>query len=234
MAQNETLEEVRKAARARLYPSLSNPNWLVLRERRKLFQRWLANVPGTSLRVLDVGGRIQPYRVLLEGRCTHYVAIDLQRTPLINVIGTAEQLPFGDGVFDLVVCTQVLEYIENPRAVIAEMRRSLKPGGFLLLSVPSVFPRDSEVEYWRFLPRALRSLLSDFSAVDVAPEGNSLAGFLRTVNVCTVTFARPEVLAELLSFTLIPLLNVLAACVQRFGSGVDDRFTANFSALAQK
>ena len=230
----ETTEQVRRTAHERLHPSLTNPNRLVLDTRRKLFERWLSQVPGSSLKVLDVSGRIQPYRVLLNGRCAQYVAVDLRQTPLVDVIGDGARLPFADGQFDLALCTQMLQYVANPRAVITEIHRCLRPGGFLLLSVPAVFPRDSEVEYWRFLPSAVRDMLAAFHKVDIEPDGNTLMGFLRTVNVCAVTFAKPPVLARLLSFTLVPVLNVIGAGIGKLGLTADDRFAANFSVFALK
>jgi SAM-dependent methyltransferase len=234
MAQAETLEQVRIAGRQRLYPSLTNPNWLVLRKRRELFQRWLEDIPSGNLSVLDVGGRIQPYRPLLGDRCARYVAIDLQATPLVNVVAQAEKLPFADQQFDLVFCTQVLEYVPDPQLVLNEIHRTLRASGFLFLSVPAVFPRDSEMEYWRFLPCALRRLLSSFSQVALAPEGGSLTGFIRTTNVCLVSFAKPAGLARLLRSTAVPLLNVVGALFELLIQDTDDRFTANFSVLAQK
>jgi ubiquinone/menaquinone biosynthesis C-methylase UbiE len=45
----------------------------------------------------------------------------------------AEDLPFGDASFDTVVCTLSLCSVVDDRAVIAEMRRVLRPGGQLLL-----------------------------------------------------------------------------------------------------
>jgi SAM-dependent methyltransferase len=234
MSHTETRGEVRKAGRKRLYPSLTNPNWLVLSRRRELFQNWLQSVPGESLVVLDVGGRIQPYRSLLGERCAQYIAVDLLVTPLVDVVGLAQQLPVGDEKFDLVICTQVLEYVAEPRRVLNEIHRTLKKGGFLLLSVPSVFPRDSQLEYWRFLPGALKYLLSDFSKVDIAPEGNSLVGFIRTANVCFVSFAKPTILRWLIGCTVVPALNVFGALLQLVIRSSDDRFTANFSVLAQK
>jgi len=234
MPLSETLKQVERAGRERLYPSITNPNWLVLRTRRQLFIGWLKNIPGRNLSVLDVGGRIQPYRILLGERCARYVAMDLRLTPLVDVVGRAEQLPLGSQQFDIVLCTQVLEYVPEPEAVIAEIHRVLKPGGHLLLSVPCVFPRDSEREYWRFLPCALKYLLSAFSSVDVVPEGNSLTGFIRTTNVCLVTFVKPRFLGILLRFSMVPVLNTLGALLQFLITSADDRFTANFSVLARK
>ena len=234
MPRTDAVKEFQKAGRERLYPSITNPNWLVLRKRRELFVTWLKDIPGENLFVLDVGGRIQPYRELLGKRCVSYVAIDFKSTPLVDVIGQGERLPFPDRQFDLVLCTQVLEYIPEPPLVVNEIYRTLKTGGFLMLSVPAVFPRDSDSEYWRFLPCALKRLLSSFSSIEVVPEGNSLVGFIRTLNVCLVTFARPAALGSLLRFSAVPVLNLLGASVQRFTSAGDDRFSANYSVLARK
>ena len=234
MSQTEMLEEVQKTGKERLYPSLANPNWLVLRKRRQLFRRWLSALPGSELKVLDIGGRIQPYRVLLGDRCAKYVAIDLKASPLVDIVGRAEQLPLPNTQFDLIFCTQVLQYIPNPRVVIGEIYRVLRPGGFLLLSVPFVFPRDSELEYWRFLPGAIRLLLSAFSSIEVAPEGNTIVGLIRTASICLVTFIKPAALRPLLRFTIVPMLNLLGAMLQFLIPVADDRFTANFSVLAKK
>src|ERR1700751_2151546 len=131
-----TFEQREREGRERLYPSVTNPNWLVLRERRKILQAWLVNLPSESLHVLDVGGRIQPYRPLLADRLEHYVAIDIRPAPLVNVVAQGEHLPFPNDHFDLAICTQVLEYIAQPGQLISEIRRVLKPGGFLFLSTP--------------------------------------------------------------------------------------------------
>ena len=234
MQQSETLEQVQRAGRDRLYPSITNPSWLVLRKRRDVFTGCLKNLSARDLSVLDVGGRIQPYRILLAEKCARYVAMDVRLTPLVNVVGRAEQLPFGSQQFDIVLCTQVLEYVPEPQVVIAEIHRALKAGGVLLLSVPAVFPRDSDSEYWRFLPCALKYLLSAFSSVDVVPEGNSLIGFIRTLNVCLVTFIKPRFFGTVLRFSMVPVLNMLGALLQFVMPSADDRFTANFSVLARK
>ncbi len=68
--------------------------------------------------------------------------------------------------FDLVICTQVLEYLPDPSLAVEEIRRVLRKGGVAFISVPSIFPRDSDNEYWRFLPEGLRYLLRDFHTVN--------------------------------------------------------------------
>ncbi|MBD3366307.1 methyltransferase domain-containing protein [candidate division WWE3 bacterium] len=51
--------------------------------------------------------------------------------------GGAENLPFEDASFDVVVSLWVLEHLENPEKVFAEVTRVLKPGGYFLFAAPN-------------------------------------------------------------------------------------------------
>jgi SAM-dependent methyltransferase len=234
MESRETRAQVEREARERLYPSLSNPSWLMLRKRREILRAWISRLPQNGLRVLDVGGRIQPYRPLLNRRIGSYVALDLEYTPLVDIIGRGEQMPFAGDWFDFVICTQMLEYAPEPSRVIAEIYRVLKPGGCLFLSVPMVYPRESEHDSWRFMPHGLRTLLCPFRQAEIVPEGTSITGFFRTICACLVLFARPALLRSLLRFTLVPVLNLTAVSVERMLPRFNDHFAANFSVWAQK
>jgi len=183
--------------------------------------------------VLDIGGRLQPYRPLLGTRTKRYVAVDLQMTPLVNVGAAAEALPFQDAQFDFVICTQVFEYLPDPGQAVAEIKRVLRQGGVLFLSAPSVFLRDHDKEYWRFLPESLRYMLREFETVEVIPEGNSLTGFFRTCNVFLMAFFRPRLLGPVWQWTFVPFLNVVGCMLQKLG-GQNTDFTANYSVWARK
>lgn len=45
-------------------------------------------------------------------------------------------LPFRGGVFDAVIASSVLEYVDDPIAVLRECRRVLRPGGIVLCTIP--------------------------------------------------------------------------------------------------
>jgi len=227
------LEQVERESRARLHPSLTNPNWLILRHRRLILEAGLTRLPAHDLSVLDIGGRLQPYRPLLGARSVRYVAVDLQITPLVNVGAAAEALPFRAEQFDFVICTQVFEYLPDPGLAVAEIKRVLRKGGVLFLSAPSVFLRENDMECWRFLPEGLRHLLREFETVQVIPEGNSLTGLLRTCNVFLISFVRPRILAPLLQWTIVPFLNVAGRVLERM-AGDNEQFTVNYSVWAHK
>jgi SAM-dependent methyltransferase len=46
------------------------------------------------------------------------------------------KLPFSAGTFDAIVAASVLEYVEEPSAVLDECARVLRPGGLLVCTVP--------------------------------------------------------------------------------------------------
>jgi 2-polyprenyl-3-methyl-5-hydroxy-6-metoxy-1,4-benzoquinol methylase len=46
-------------------------------------------------------------------------------------------LPCPDASFDAIISTEVIEHLENPRAVFRELSRLLRPGGHLLLTTPN-------------------------------------------------------------------------------------------------
>ena len=227
------LELVQRESRARLHPSLRNPNWLILRRRRQIFEAGLDRLPGNALCVLDIGGRLQPYRPLLGARTKRYVAVDLQMTPLVDVGAAAEALPFRNAQFDFVICTQVFEYLPDPGLAVAEIKRVLRKGGVLFLTAPSVYIMDNDKECWRFLPQGLRHLLREFETVEVQPEGNSLIGFIRTCNVFMMSFFRPRMLAPLWQWTVVPFLNLAGFALEGV-AGHNDAFTANYSVWACK
>ena len=54
--------------------------------------------------------------------------------------GSVYSLPFDDNTFDLVICSEVLEHLDDYHAAIDEIYRVLKPEGKFLPSVPSYWP----------------------------------------------------------------------------------------------
>ncbi|HEV2095599.1 MAG TPA: class I SAM-dependent methyltransferase [Chthoniobacterales bacterium] len=61
-----------------------------------------------------------------------------------------ERLPYEDGEFDLVTCTEVIEHIEHYHRTIREIYRVLQPDGILVLSTPNVLSLRSRIRYLLF------------------------------------------------------------------------------------
>lgn len=57
-----------------------------------------------------------------------------------GVVGDATTLPFRDGAFDKVIAAEVLEHIPADEVSMAELARVLRPGGWLVVTVPRFGP----------------------------------------------------------------------------------------------
>ncbi len=53
---------------------------------------------------------------------------------VVQDLNTCQQLPWPDSRFDAVLCTASIEYLTQPRTVLAELRRVLRPGGLIAVT----------------------------------------------------------------------------------------------------
>jgi SAM-dependent methyltransferase len=53
------------------------------------------------------------------------------------VDGSVMDMPFAEDSFDLAVCLDVIEHLEDDRGALRELRRVVVPGGMLLVTVPA-------------------------------------------------------------------------------------------------
>jgi SAM-dependent methyltransferase len=80
-------------------------------------------------------------------------------------LGSIEALPFADASFEVVCTAGVVEYLKDDHAVLSEMYRVLRPGGYLLYPVTNLL---SPVDYLDFAVEFLKrrpTLLRVFNAV---------------------------------------------------------------------
>lgn len=59
------------------------------------------------------------------------------RNGIVVLQADGQKLPFSSRAFDGIVCTEVLEHVENPDLVLDEIRRVAKPQGRIVLSIPN-------------------------------------------------------------------------------------------------
>lgn len=110
-----------------------------------------------SARVLDYGCGDLPYRHLFGD--VDYVPADLPGNPraMIETSPDGTLGALGDGGFDLVLSTQVLEHASDPALYLNECYRLLRPGGRLLLSTHGLMVYHPDpVDYWRWTCAGLR------------------------------------------------------------------------------
>ncbi|MEZ4699764.1 MAG: class I SAM-dependent methyltransferase [Rhodothermales bacterium] len=124
--------------------------WHVHRTLRRL----LAPRRGQPLRVLDAGTGFGQYAHFIVRTFpeAHVLAVDVKRDYLANLRRFIDQTRYADrvetayedltdlkaeGSFDLILCVDVMEHIEEDRAVFRHFARVLAPGGYVLINTPS-------------------------------------------------------------------------------------------------
>lgn len=109
-------------------------------------------------RVLDAGsGGYSRYKHLLS--CQSIVRMDIAAGSNVDVVGSADAMPFEDGEFDAVLSTQVFEHLEYPEKAATEIFRVLKHGGHVLITAPQWNELHEEPhDYWRYTCFGLKSL----------------------------------------------------------------------------
>ena len=131
-------------------------------------------------KVLDLGAGPGTYTRALTARGHRCLGLDYS----LNVVkiakskdtngdylqGEAYYLPFKSGSFDAVLCVGVLQSLESPKEAILEIRRILKPRGYLLLDgLNSLFWLHS-VRNWRARINGAEKRMSYYDPFEVVKE----------------------------------------------------------------
>lgn len=91
---------------------------------------------------------------------SHVITVDVVPGPTVDVVASAEALPFDDASMDGVILQAVLEHVRDERATIAEIVRVLRPGGALLIEVPFLQGYHAAPgDYRRFTEEGLRDFV---------------------------------------------------------------------------
>ncbi len=114
---------------------------------------------GAGKRALDIGCRDGYWAKRLEERGYAVSALDLepQYQPALTH-NVEDGLPYRDGSFDMVWCTEVIEHLHKPEQLISEIERVLRPGGRAVLTTPnSGWWLYGVVRLWGWTPQKLQN-----------------------------------------------------------------------------
>ena len=122
-------------------------------------------------KLLDVGAGSSPYEdlIMASGKVSEYIKLDFSSSDYhpghqLDLTWDGKTIPLDAQSIDTVFMTEVLEHVHKPSEMLQELRRVLKPGGILFLTVPFTWPmHELPYDYHRFTPIALRAYLEEAS-----------------------------------------------------------------------
>lgn len=129
--------------------------------------------PKESLKILEIGSRdcMRHENMLLKRYLTsknwEYLGIDLVPGRNVDVVvDDPYQYPFEDNSFDIVLCSNVLEHVEDIYRLTKEIARITKK--YVFITIPNHVPEhDYPTDCWRVYPAGMKFLLEKIAKLKI-------------------------------------------------------------------
>jgi SAM-dependent methyltransferase len=128
-------------------------------------------IPLLNGNIIEIGGSMDYYARYANAKSTYDIS-NITGDPRFLYLD-AMNMHLTDDSVDNFVCISVLEHIPDPFKAIAEMRRTLKKGGKLLLIVPFIYPFHADPsDFYRYSDKGLAVMLKGFHIRRAESLGN--------------------------------------------------------------
>lgn len=129
-----------------------------------------------GLKVLQVGSDGEVCEKLInqsEIKGFEVITMDIVEYKDPDILGDICTLALGEEVYDIIVCSEVIEHLHSPHLAVENMYKALKKGGKLIVTIPFMFPIHADpYDFVRYTKAGLKNLLKMFESVEVT-ERNS-------------------------------------------------------------
>jgi len=118
------------------------------RERHRLLHLYLhqqTNLFKDPLRVLHIAPEVSLQSELMKSPNVSYLSADRSSSLAMTRMDITD-IQFPDASFDVILCSHVLEHVDDDRRAMRELHRVLRPGGWAILQVPMDLSRDHTFE----------------------------------------------------------------------------------------
>lgn len=214
-------------------------NWLIFQLINPVLRARLKKY--ATGRLLDIGCGEKPYQEMAAPYVREHVGLDDESTQhnkaKVDLFGTAYNIPVEPDSFDTILCTDVLEHLEEPQKALAEAYRVLKTGGYAIYTVPFFWHLHEEPrDFYRYTKYGLKYIFESngFRVV----ECKALSGFIVMVAQETtyylLRFRRGGAINPL--WWIVPPLNVLIQLLAYLLNFIDrsEKFSMEYIFIAQK
>lgn len=200
--------------------------------RRSLYKSIMAHSTKIKGRLLDVGCGNKPYKDLFT--VSEYIGLEIASAQhsQADCFYNGKRFQFGNDAFDSIICNQVVEHVFNPDEFFEELRRVLKPGGYLLLTVPFVWDEHEQPnDYARYSSYGISFMLEKhgFKLEYSQKTLNDIRVFFQLINlyIYKKTLTKYAYVNLLSSFFLMAPFNILGSVLYMMLPGNNDFYMDN-------
>lgn len=162
--------------RNRLYPRITESDWLVLRGMRPAIEKLAARTSKTGDVAIDLGCGTRPYISIFDSLGVSYRGADFTGGDI--VIDESGLVEADDSSADLVLSFQVLEHVRDVSQYLGEARRILRDNGWLILSTHGTWlyhPHPGDYRRWTRQGLVEDLAVNGFETVECIPVLGPLA-----------------------------------------------------------
>ena len=176
-------------------------------------------------RILDIGCGSKSKELLADSNVEEYVGLDHESSPhdnsRVDLSGDAYEIPSAGQSFDGVLCTAVLEHLEEPKRALVESHRVLKRGGSAIYTIPLFWHLHEEPrDFYRYSKFGIIYLFeaAGYEIVELRALSGFWITFASALNYYLQNFALGPL--KLLVGLLVALSNLIVPVIDR----LDRRF----------
>lgn len=177
------------------------------------------NIDSLSGNVLDIGcGKMKYKNFILSGKNVNkYTGLDLEEGKFTysvkaDLYWDGNKIPLEDNSVDSAILFEVIEHCPDPKIVIKEAYRVLKPGGTILFSTPYIYPlHGMPYDYNRPSPSGLEKLFTDagFSKTTIEAGGKWDASLAQMIAIWITKRPMPKIFRKILRLVFVLIFQFL-------------------------
>ena len=162
------------------------------------------------------------------------MGLDIHKGKGVDVIGNVHRMPFRDRCFEIGLCTETLEHLQEPFTAIEEIRRVLKVGGKLVLTTRFLYPIHNEPsDFYRYTKFGLLYQIRNWHVEKIEEDSSPILTYAALLEK---SYAQTKLsrLVKILLLALIAILktiNIKAKLEHRSGFAP---MTAGYCVIAKK
>ena len=214
-----------------------------LRRRKEIVVNFIEKINSEKInRVLDLGCGTGQYLVQLSSMDFECFGADISEEMLkitrekfifhqikdVTLINSdCYELPIEDNYFDLIICIGVLEYLDDETRALLEMKRTMKPDGYVAVTFPNLFKLRNLLNPYYYIIRIWTYLFDKKSAQ--SPQGNNSTNVKIDFGKSTVSRYSLSKVKKIVSNSGFSIIEVRGYCFGPFSIWQKSLFSAKNS-----